>query len=87
MVSASRKYLSVHFKGRGGSLAYEGGISISVPLEGLDQPQKGAVRFSVPYRGGSRYYIGKWNGETISGAVSSDANGSAPVGTFELSPR
>lgn len=87
VVDASRKYVSVRFKGRGGSLAYEGGISISVPLEGLDQPQRGAVRFSVPYRGGSRYYIGKWNGEKISGAVSSDANGRAPVGSFELSPR
>ena len=87
VVAASRKYVSVRFKGRGGSLAYEGGISISVPLEALDQPQKGTVRFSVPYRGGSRYYIGKWNGEKISGAVSSNANGSTPVGTFELSPR
>jgi len=87
LVAASRKYVSVRFKGRGGSLAYEGGISISVPLETLDQPQKGSVRFSVPYRGGSRYYLGKWDGEKLSGTVSSNANGSDTVGTFELSPR
>ena len=87
LVAASRKYVSVRFKGRGGSLAYEGGISISVPLETLDQPQKGSVRFSVPYRGGSRYYLGKWDGEKLAGTVSSNANGSDTVGTFELSPR
>jgi hypothetical protein len=83
----TRKYVTVTFRGRGGFLAYEGGISVSVPLLTLDQPQKDAVRYSIEYRGGQRYYVGRWDGRKITGRISSDGTGRGDVGAFELSPR
>jgi IPT/TIG domain-containing protein len=83
----TRKYVTVTFRGRGGSLAYEGGISVSVPLLTLDQPQKDAVRYSIEYRGGQRYYVGQWDGRKITGRISSDPSRRGDVGAFELSPR
>jgi hypothetical protein len=82
-----RKYVTVTLRGRGGSVVYEGGISVSVPLLSLDQPQRDSVRYSLEFRGGRRYYVGKWDGRKITGRISSDPSGRGDVGAFELSPR
>ena len=45
------------------------------------------ARFSVQFQGGVRYYAGKWDGETLSGPVSTDAAGKNVVASFELRKR
>jgi len=85
--AGARKYVTMTFRGRGGSLVYEGGISVSVPLLSVDQIPSDTVRYVLEFRGGRRYYLGRWDGRKIAGRISSDASGRGDVGAFELSPR
>jgi hypothetical protein len=81
-----RKYITVRIRGAYSTLAYEGAVQLSVPLSELEVIQKGtAVRFTTQLRG-MRYYSGKWDGQKISGTISSEANGKGDIGTFELMP-
>jgi hypothetical protein len=82
-----RRYLTVTFRRGGGTIAYEGGITFTVPLLGLEPRGRDQVRFSVQMRGGTRHYAGKWDGEKLTGTLASDAAGSHVVGSFELRPR
>jgi hypothetical protein len=82
-----RQYVTVRFRRSGGTIAYEGGITLTVPFLTLEQPGRDEVRFSVQYRAGVRYYAGKWDGETLSGSVSTDAAGHNVVASFELRKR
>jgi hypothetical protein len=82
-----RQYLTVTFQRGGGSIAYEGGITFTVPFVDLGQPRRDQVRFSVQIRGGVRHYAGTWDGETIAGSISTDAAGKNVVATFELRRR
>ena len=82
-----RQYVSVTFRRDGGSISYEGGITLTVPLLALDPPRRDQVRFSVQIRGGIRHYSGKWDGETIRGSISTDAAGRNVVASFELRRR
>jgi hypothetical protein len=82
-----RQYLTVRFRSNGGSIAYEGGITLTVPLLTLEQGRRDEVRFSVQMRGGVRHYLGKWDGEAITGSISSDAAGRNVVASFELRRR
>ncbi len=81
-----RKYLTVVFKGRGGTFAYEGGLSVSLPLWGV-APQKNGVRFGVEAGGRRRHYAAQWNGSRLTGTISTQEGGKGDLGTFELSPR
>ena len=74
-------------RGSGGTLAYEGGITYTVPLQTLEKPRRDQVRFSVQIRGGYRYYFGKWDGEAVAGNVTTDSAGKNTVATFELRRR
>jgi hypothetical protein len=85
--AGERQYITVRFRRSGGSIAYEGGITLTVPLLTLDETGRDQARFSVQFQGGVRHYAGKWNGETLSGPVSSDAAGKNVVGSFELRKR
>jgi hypothetical protein len=80
-----RKYITVTVRGVNSTLAYEGAVQLSVPLMQADQPQKGVVRFSAQLRG-MRFYTGKWDGQKITGTISSEAGGKGDLGTFELMP-
>jgi hypothetical protein len=82
----TRRSVTVTFRGRGGSLSLEGGVSISMPLFGVE-PQKDGVRFGLEYRGGNRYYDARWDGHKLAGRISSDPAGRGDAGAFELSPR
>ena len=53
-----RQFLSVTFRGSGGTLTYEGGITFTVPMLSVEQPRRDQVRFSVQIRGGFRLYRG-----------------------------
>jgi hypothetical protein len=83
----TRRYITLTFQGRTGELSFEGGVSISLPLFGVEQPQKDAVRFGVEYRGGTHYYNGRWDGRKITGRISTDRSGRGETGAFELSRR
>jgi hypothetical protein len=82
-----RQYLTVSVRGSGGNVSYEGGITFTVPMQSLEKPRRDQVRFSVQIRGGMRHYAGRWDGETLSGNVSTDVAGKNVVGTFELRRR
>jgi len=82
-----RQYLTVVFRREGGTIAYEGGITLTVPLLTLAQPRRDQARFSVQMRGGIRHYVGAWDGEKLSGSISTDAQARNVVATFELRRR
>jgi hypothetical protein len=82
-----RQYLTVTFRRGTGSISYEGGITFTVPLLALEQPRRDQVHFSVEIRGGTRHYVGSWDGEKISGSVSTDSSGRNVVASFELRRR
>jgi hypothetical protein len=83
-----QRYLTVTFgRGGGGTVAYEGGITFTMPLMGVEQPRRDQVQFSVQIRGGVRYYQGRWDGEAIRGNITRDPAGKNVVATFVLRPR
>ena len=82
-----RQYISVSVRRGGGSISYEGGITLTVPLLTLEESRRDQVRFSVQIRGGIRHYAGKWDGEAITGSISTDAAGRNVVASFELRRR
>jgi len=82
-----RQFLSVTFRGSGGTVAYEGGITFTVPMLSVEKPRRDQVHFSVQIRGGFRHYTGQWDGEALTGNVTTDAAGKNVVGTFELRRR
>jgi hypothetical protein len=85
--AGERRYLTVTLRRGGGTIAYEGGITLTVPLLTLQQTGRDQARFSVQIRGGVRHYAGKWDGETLAGAVSTDSAGRNVVARFELRKR
>jgi FHA domain-containing protein/IPT/TIG domain-containing protein len=84
--SAIRKPITIVFRGGSGTLTYERGLSMSVPVLAVQQPQKGAVRFEVRVGGGTRFYRGRWDGARITGKLTSDPEGRTEIGTFDLDP-
>ena len=82
-----RQYISVAFRPGGGSISFEGGLTLTVPLTTLERSRRDRVTFSVPIRGGIRHYSGTWDGEAIRGPVSTDTAGRNVVATFELRRR
>ncbi|HSD25765.1 MAG TPA: IPT/TIG domain-containing protein, partial [Vicinamibacteria bacterium] len=85
--AGQRQYVTVRFRRGGGSIAYEGGLTLTVPLLTLEQTGRDQARFSVQLGGGVRHYAGRWDGETLSGSVSTDAAGRNVVASFELRKR
>ncbi len=79
--------MTATFKADSGSVAYEGMVTLTVPLLSLEAPQNNAVRFSLQYRGGIRYYNGRWDGQALAGTISRDPAGAETVATFTLRPR
>jgi hypothetical protein len=84
--SEGRKIVTVRFSGPSGSLSYQRGLSVSVPLTGVEQPRKDSVRYSMKTAAGTRFYLGRWDGEKITGTIFSDAAHTLPIGSFELGP-
>jgi hypothetical protein len=82
-----RRYVTVTFRRDYGSIAYEGGLTLTVPFLELERRGRDRVRFTIQIRGGIRHYLGSWDGETLSGNISRDEAGRDVVGTFELRPR
>src|SRR5207302_2527658 len=77
--------ISVVFGGGRGTLSYTGGIVVAMPLQRVEQ-QKGTIRFTAQMGGGTRYYVGRWDGKKISGTIHLEGQESQPpLGTFEIS--
>ena len=74
------------FEGDGGSLTYMGGVKLSQPLVSVSR-DGAQVRFAIRRGAGQVHFAGTWDGQKLSGALSSQASGGGDVGTFELSPR
>jgi hypothetical protein len=85
--SGRQRYVTVTFRRNYGSIAYEGGLTLTVPFLKLERPGRNRVRFTVQIRGGIRHYLGSWDGETLGGNIARDEAGRDVVGTFELRPR
>ena len=81
-----RRFISASFSQGGGTISMEAAVTLSLPLLTLEA-RKNEARFSLQFRGGTRYYVGKWDGAVLSGTIATDAAGKEPVGTFELKPR
>jgi pSer/pThr/pTyr-binding forkhead associated (FHA) protein len=79
------RLISVHFEGDAGTLTYGGGVALSVPILDVAQPRPDAVTFMTEAGGGVRYYAGQWDGQKVSGTISSQPSGTGDLGTFELS--
>jgi hypothetical protein len=82
-----QRYVTVTFRRDYGSIAYEGGLTLTVPFLELERRGRDRVRFTIQIRGGIRHYLGAWDGETLSGDISRDQAGRDVVGSFELRPR
>ena len=85
--AGEKRYLTVTFRSSSGSVAYEGIVTLTVPLLTFESPQRGMAKWSLQFKGGIRYYTGKWDGQALRGKIARDAAGASPVGTFELRPR
>lgn len=79
-----RKFITVAFKGDGGTLTFERGLALTLPLLRAERPQKDTVRFSL--QSGTRLlrYVATWDGERMKGKIFSEADGQTEIGSFEL---
>jgi hypothetical protein len=84
--AGQRRYISATFSQGTGSIAIDAAVTLTLPLLTLEA-RRNEARFSLQFRGGTRHYIGKWDGQTLSGSIANDAAGQEVVGTFELRPR
>jgi hypothetical protein len=78
------KYLKVTFAKQGGTFTYEKPLTLSFPLLVVERPRAGEVHFAFRVGGGARYYQGTWDGEKLSGSISSSRDGKPVSGSFEL---
>jgi hypothetical protein len=80
-----QRSITVTFNGRHGSLEYSGGVAVEIPVHDVEM-QKGSLTFNAEIRGGTRYYVGRWDGHKISGTINQEGGGArTPLGSFELS--
>ena len=61
-------------------------VDLSQPLVSASR-NANEVSFAIQRGGGEAHYRGTWDGNKLSGAISSKAAGGGDVGTFELYPR
>jgi len=85
--SGERKYVTANFAPPAGALTYQRALTITVTLANVEQGRDGSVRFEAQAGRGLRYYAGKWDGQKITGKISSDAAGQEVTGNFELERR
>ncbi|HEY6547263.1 MAG TPA: IPT/TIG domain-containing protein, partial [Vicinamibacteria bacterium] len=83
---SQRRDVSASFGDGTGSIAIEAAVTLTLPLLTLET-RKNEAHWSLQFRGGTRYYSGKWDGSLLTGTISTDPAGREPVGTFELKPR
>jgi hypothetical protein len=85
--SGERKFVTAIFAPPAGTLTYQRALTITVTLSSIEQGKDGSVRFEAQAGRGLRYYAGKWDGQKLTGKISSDAAGQEIIGNFELEKR
>jgi hypothetical protein len=85
--SGERRFVTANFVPPAGTLTYQRALTITVTLSNLQQARDGSIRFEAQAGRGQRYYAGKWDGQKITGTMSSDAAGQEIIGSFELERR
>ena len=83
-VPEGRRRISVSFQDE--TLTVHTRIEFRQPFAKLTR-RKDSVRFSINVARGVRYYHGVWDGDKLSGDVTSDAAGRKPMGRFEIQRR
>jgi hypothetical protein len=81
-----RRDVSASFGSGTGSISIEAAVTLTLPLITLET-RKNEARWSLQFRGGTRHYVGKWDGTVLAGSIANDPAGRDAVGTFELRPR
>jgi hypothetical protein len=71
------------FAAGSGSLTYDAAVALAQKLASV-KVKDNTVRYSVKRRDSTRYYVGTWDGEKISGSISAQSKGGSDLGTFEL---
>jgi len=71
------------FAAASGSLTYDAAVALAQKLASV-KVKDNTVRYSVKRRSSTRYYVGIWDGEKISGSISAQSKGGSDLGTFEL---
>jgi hypothetical protein len=85
--SGERRFVTANFVPPAGSLTYQRALTITVTLSNVEQGRDGSVRFEAQAGRGQRYYIGRWDGQKITGKIASDTAGQEVLGSFELEKR
>jgi hypothetical protein len=84
--NGQQRRISVTFEGERGTLTYAGRMGLGIPL-GRVEYKKGTVSFAAQMGGGTRYYVGRWDGQKVTGTITQEGReAQSPVGTFEISP-
>jgi hypothetical protein len=78
-----RRHVFVTIGGGGGTFAYQGGVTATLPLVDLAR-KRDSVTFALDVRGSRWYYAAKWDGTKLAGTISSQPAGRGDLGTFEL---
>jgi hypothetical protein len=81
-----RRFITATFEGGSGTIAINAAVTLTLPLLTLEA-RKNEAHWSLQFRGGTRHYIGTWDGTLLTGTIALDPTGKEPVGTFELKPR
>jgi hypothetical protein len=81
-----RRYITASFEGGTGSIAIEAAVTLTLPLLSLEV-RKNEAHWSLQFRGGTRHYLGRWDGTLLAGTIALDPAGKEPIGSFELKPR
>jgi hypothetical protein len=85
--SGQQRRISVLFEGERGTLTYAGRMGLGIPLSRVEY-KKGTVSFAAQMGGGTRYYVGRWDGQKITGTITQEGReAQSPLGTFEISPQ
>jgi hypothetical protein len=75
--------MTVVFSGGGGTFTYERALSLTIPLQSVQQTSRRDVKFE--FRSGIhlRRYEGTWDGQKLKGRVRSEDD-TVEIGRFEL---
>jgi hypothetical protein len=82
-----RRFVTITFTERGGQLAFQRALALTMPVTVLEVSRRGNLRFSLQTARGVRYYAGSWDGQKLKGRIATDPSGASAVGTFELERR
>ena len=76
------RYMTVTFSGNTGTFTYERALSVTIPLNTVEQVNRKQVRFDLRSGMHLRIYDGTWDGQKLRGKILGDDK--SEIGTFEM---